>query len=98
LLVTTVATCMHGTWKEFGLVVLSDAPGLVGKVEQVFPTGLEKVPHGDHPHYVVKVRWSRSSNRDEYALGHYETPPGRSPDPDGVSHESCQDLRRFEWA
>jgi hypothetical protein len=27
----------------------------------------------------------------------FETPPGRASDPDGVSHESCQDLRRFEW-
>jgi hypothetical protein len=41
---------MHGTWKEFGLAVLRDVDGFVGKVEQVFPTGLEKVPHRDHPH------------------------------------------------
>ena len=94
---TPLATCMHGTWKEFGLVVLGDAGGFVGKVEQVFPTGLDKVPHRDHPHYVIKVRWSRANTRAEYAQQRFESPPGRARDADGVSHESCQDLQRFEW-
>ncbi len=94
---TPIATCMHGTWKEFGLVSLRDVDGLVGKVEQVFPTALEKVPHRDHPHYVVKVRWIRASTREEYALQRFEAPRGRAIDPDGVSHESCQDLRHHEW-
>ena len=94
--VTTVATCMHGTWKEFDLVVLRDVEGYVGKVEQVAPTGLERVRHRDHPHYVLKVRWCRATTRDEVALQRFETPPGRPADRDGVSHEVCQDLRRFE--
>ena len=92
-----VATCMHGAWKEFDLVVLHDVDGYVGKVEQVFPTGLEKVPHRDHPHYVIKVRWCRANTRTEHTLQRFGTPPGRPRDPDGVSHEVCQDLRRFEW-
>jgi hypothetical protein len=96
LLVTTVPTCVHGTWKEFDLVVLRDVEGYVGKVEQVNPTGLEKVRHRDHPHYVIKIRWCRATTRDEVALQHFETPPGRATDRDGVSHEVCQDLRRFE--
>ena len=37
--VTTVPTCMHGTWKEFDLVVLRDVEGYVGKVEQVVTHG-----------------------------------------------------------
>lgn len=94
--VTTVAACRHGTWREFDLVVLRGVEGFVGRVEQVFPTGLEKVRHGDHPHYVVKVRWCRATTRDEVALQRFETPPGRVSDQDGVSHEVCQDLRRFE--
>ena len=94
---TTLATCRHGTWKEFALVGLRDLEGFVGRVEQVFPTGLEKVRHGDHPHYVVKVRWCRATTREEFAEGRYATPPGRGEDRDGVSHESCQDLQRFEW-
>jgi len=96
LLVTTVPSCMHGTWKEFALVVLRDVEGYIGKVEQVLPAGLEKVGHRDHPHYVVKVRWCRATTRDEVALQRFETPPGRPVDRDGVSHEVCQDLRRFE--
>jgi hypothetical protein len=94
--VTTVPTCVHGTWKEFDLVVLRDIEGYVGKVEQVTPTGLEKVRHRDHPHYVVKIRWCRATTRDEVAQQRFETPPGRAADRDGVSHEVCQDLRRFE--
>ncbi len=97
MLVRTVATCMHGTWKEFDLIVLRGADGFVGRVEQVFPTCLEKVRHRDHPHFVIKVRWSRASTRDEYSLQHFESPPDRPRDADGVSHEVCQDLRRFEW-
>ena len=88
---------MHGTWKEFGLVVLKDVDGYVGKVEQVFPTGLEKVPHRDHPHHVIKVRWSVVSTRAQYAEQRFATPPGRPRDPDGVSHEVCQDLGAFDW-
>jgi hypothetical protein len=95
--VATIATCLHGTWKEFDLVVLRDVDGFVGKVEQVFPTGLEKVPHRDHPHYVIKIRWSRAKDRGEYLQQRFEAPPGRARDRDGVSHESCQDLRRFDW-
>ncbi len=94
--VTTVPTCMHGTWKEFDLVVLRAVEGYVGKVEQVTPTGLEKVRHRDQPHYVIKVRWARATTRDEVAQQRFETPPGRPADRDGVSHEVCQDLRRFE--
>lgn len=94
----SVATCMHGAWKEFDLVVLHDVDGYVGKVEQVFPTGLEKVPHRDHPHHVIKVRWSMASTRAEYALQRFGTPPGCPKDADGVSHEVCRDLRRFEWS
>lgn len=93
-----VATCMHGTWKEFDLVILHDVDGYVGKVEQVFPTELEKVPHRDHPHFVVKVRWSMARTRAEYGLRRFGTPPGRPRDRDAVSHEVCQDLRRFEWS
>jgi hypothetical protein len=96
LLVTTVATCVHGTWREFDIVVLGEVEGFIGKVEQVAPTGLEKVPHRDHPHYVIKVRWCRAASRDEIALQRFETPPGRAADRDGVSHEVCQDLRRFQ--
>jgi hypothetical protein len=70
--------------------------GFVGKVEQVFPTGLELVPHRDHPHHVTKVRWTRADTRDEYLLQRFETPPGRARNPDGVSHETCQDLWRFD--
>jgi len=70
--------------------------GFVGKVEQVFPTGPEMVTHRDHPHYVIKVRWTRASTRDEYLLQRFETPPGRARNPDGVSHETCQDLWRFD--
>jgi hypothetical protein len=94
--VTTVATCVHGTWREFDLVVLRDVEGYVGRVEQVIPTGLEKVRHRDHPHYVIKIRWCRATTREEVARQRFETPPGRAADRDGVSHEVCQDLRRFE--
>jgi hypothetical protein len=87
---------MHGSWKEFDFVVLRDADGLVGRVEQVFPTGLEKVTHRDHPHYVIKVRWARGTSRDEYMEQRFEVPPGRPADVDGVSHEVCKDLRRLE--
>ncbi len=93
----TVPTCVHGTWKEFGLVAIRDVDGYVGRVEQVFPTGLEKVSHRDHPHYVVKVRWIRATTPEEYARRRFEVPTGREPDPDGASHEVCQDLRRFDW-
>jgi hypothetical protein len=95
LLVTTVPSCMHGTRKEFDLVVLRDVEGYIGKVEQVLPTGLEKVRHRDHPHYVVKVCWFWATTRDEVALQRFETPPAPPVDRDGVSHEVCQDLRRF---
>jgi hypothetical protein len=88
---------MHGTWKEFDLVRLHGLDGLVGRVEQVFPTGLEKVRHRDLPHHVIKVRWRRAATQDEYDLQRFETPPGRPVDPDGVSHEVCQDLERFAW-
>jgi hypothetical protein len=94
--VRTVAGCMHGTWREFDLVVLRDVGGFVGRVEQVFPTGLEKVGHGDLPHYVIKIRWCRATSREELALQRFETPSGRPADRDGVSHEVCQDLHRFE--
>ena len=87
---------MHGTWKEFDLVVVRDVVGFVGRVEQVDPTGLDKVQHGDLPHYVIKVRWCRATTREEVALQRFQTPPGRAADPDGVSHEVCQDLHRFE--
>ncbi len=95
---TTVASCIHGTWKEFGLVVLRGVDGLVGRIEQEFPTGLEKVPHRDHAHYVIKVRWCRAATREEHALRQFETPPGRAADPEGVSHEVCQDLLPFTWS
>jgi hypothetical protein len=93
----TVAGCMHGTWKEFDLVVLRDVEGYVGRVEHVEPTRLEPVKHRDLPHYVVKIRWSRAGTREELAARRYEAPPGRPTDADGVSHEVCQDLRRFAW-
>jgi hypothetical protein len=95
LLVTTVAACMHGTWKEFDLVVLREVEGFIGRVEQVLPTGLEKVRHRDLCHYVIKVRWCRATTREDVALQRFETPPGRAGDRDGVSHEVCQDLGRF---
>jgi hypothetical protein len=94
--VRAVAECMHGTWKEFDLVVIRDVVGFVARVEQVLPTGLEQVRHGDLPHYVIKVRWCRATTREEVALQRFQTPPGRAADRDGVSHEVCQDLHHFE--
>ena len=90
-----IASCLHGTWKEFDFVILDGVDGFIGRVEQVIPTSLEKVPHRDHPHYVVKVRWSRATSREEYMLQRFESPPGRARDADGVSHEVCQDLRHL---
>jgi hypothetical protein len=87
-----IARCVHGTWKEFDFVALRDVEGFLGRIEQVVPTGLDLVPHRDHPHYVVKVRWCRAAGRDEYLLQRFEAPPGRARDVDGVSHEVCQDL------
>jgi hypothetical protein len=94
--VERLAACIHGSWKEFDFVILRDVEGFVGRVEQVYPTGLEKVPHRDHVHYVVKVRWGRATTREEYMQQRFEAPPGRARDRDGVSHEVCQDLRRLE--